>query len=769
MKKILIAITILAFVMITGTAVILKQKISPKELKKIALDYSAKNFPNAVVEIGDINMSLGLKVSFTVDKLSVSEKLNEKILPALKLNGLEIVVPLWSIIVGEGNIEINLTKPDIHLVKNGEALNFVRLFKNPNQENVPAQNNNAANLKDSKTQDSVELELPAFLLNSTINLRVADANLNYSVEQQKGNIIIEKIILKNIGLKSQPAFEINSNFKLGAMNDVLTLNATLIGQIEMSKLLTEKVIGVESVLKVDNLRLENANRSLPDVKIESSLKYFLIGDIALNYNALIGSNNKLSGEILVGSNGLEIKNINCQLFLDELLEIAGVKKDIPLQPNGAFLKLIGNIDINNQGRISNSLEWSTDKNIAVEVQGINITSLLKGSFKEKKIVFGATGNFLDGSYNLNAIGEFDLNQKQIEFEKMGPFEITVDVDRIKLTEEVIQPFLISSPARSDQAIVTVANPEVVKEGQSEAGSQKTQGYNFPLLPETTFVLNLKDSTFDKSNLALNMKLKIKKQSINSEKFNIFLNNGSISNKMEIKLFKKQINGNVYTDVKSVELNSFHLFMPKIFNQISGDFTGNFKADFELPSNTPIKYYFSTTANIKNGELKGLNLKEFLSGQIDKIPNAIKADNIPITQNFKLLTVNATGDANAIEIKKSHFIGLDEKVEIKSTGKLFMPGSSGQSELLLDLTDHSGALAKSLEKYAATNTIPLKLKGKEFALALDYGFTTQKLLKLTLKNKGNELLKEKAPELIKQHLPEKLKENENVKKLLKKFF
>jgi hypothetical protein len=239
--------------------------------------------------------------------------------------------------------------------------------------------------------------------------------------------------------------------------------------------------------------------------------------------------------------------------------------------------------------------------------------------------------------------------------------------------------------------------------------------------------------------------------------------------MEIKLFKKQINGNVYTDVKSVELNSFHLFMPKIFNQISGDFTGNFKADFELPSNTPIKYYFSTTANIKNGELKGLNLKEFLSGQIDKIPNAIKADNIPITQNFKLLTVNATGDANAIEIKKSHFIGLDEKVEIKSTGKLFMPGSSGQSELLLDLTDHSGALAKSLEKYAATNTIPLKLKGKEFALALDYGFTTQKLLKLTLKNKGNELLKEKAPELIKQHLPEKLKENENVKKLLKKFF
>jgi hypothetical protein len=143
--------------------------------------------------------------------------------------------------------------------------------------------------------------------------------------------------------------------------------------------------------------------------------------------------------------------------------------------------------------------------------------------------------------------------------------------------------------------------------------------------------------------------------------------------------------------------------------------------------------------------------------------------LPVTQNFKILTANVAGDQSLIDLRQSHFIGIDNKVEIKSSGKISMPGTAGSSELLVDLTDHSGVLAKSLEKYAATNTIPMKLSGKEFALTADYAYTAQKLAKATIKNKGKELIKEKAPEIIKEVLPEKIQENENVKKLLKKFF
>ncbi|GEM_PF-6085173 len=149
-----------------------------------------KAYPGANIEIGNIDTSFLIDINLAIDSITVSKSGIKE----LTLNHLELKIPWWSLLLESGRVQLNIE---------GLVLN------------IPKKEKNLAPLKDKKTTEqmseeshTLELKLPKYVLNSSLNIRIKDLEL-IDPKQGSRRLKLSKVIIRDYKVGSKTAFELN--------------------------------------------------------------------------------------------------------------------------------------------------------------------------------------------------------------------------------------------------------------------------------------------------------------------------------------------------------------------------------------------------------------------------------------------------------------------------------------------------------------------------------------------------------------------------------
>lgn len=152
-----------------------------KELQRV--------YPQSEVNIGNVSTSFLVDINLSLDNLSVTK--NEK--KELSLKHLELKIPWWSLLVDSGRIQLNIEGLTLHLPQKQSSSKLIESQKEK-QEAV--------------AQDLVQLSLPGYIANSSLNIRVKDLEL-IDPDLNERRLNLSKVIIRDYKVGSKTAFELN--------------------------------------------------------------------------------------------------------------------------------------------------------------------------------------------------------------------------------------------------------------------------------------------------------------------------------------------------------------------------------------------------------------------------------------------------------------------------------------------------------------------------------------------------------------------------------
>ena len=151
-----------------------------KELRKI--------YPHSKIQIGEVKTHFLIDINIGIDELIV-EKDGIK---ELAVNHLELKVPWWALLIESGRVQLNIE---------GLLLNL------PANKN-PLLNKQVVQDSDSSNQPAVELSLPHYVLNSSLNIRIKDLEI-IDPELGERRLKLSKVIIRDYKPGQKTAFELN--------------------------------------------------------------------------------------------------------------------------------------------------------------------------------------------------------------------------------------------------------------------------------------------------------------------------------------------------------------------------------------------------------------------------------------------------------------------------------------------------------------------------------------------------------------------------------
>ena len=185
---------------------------------------------------------------------------------------------------------------------------------------------------------------------------------------------------------------------------------------------------------------------------------------------------------------------------------------------------------------------------------------------------------------------------------------------------------------------------------------------------------------------------------------------------------------------------------------------------------PPLFDVNVAVDAKKGEIKKLNLGEFINPLLANIPvvkDQAKDKPLNIDGNFETLNMKGRFKNDEYAISSFTFFGINKKVELTGSGEIFpLPGAKN-STMDVNFTQNEGKIADVLQKNIGTKTLPMRLAGPGFGLKPDYQYTISKIAKGAMKTKGEEVAKKVIEKNIDKILPAAAKEK--VKGLLDGFF
>ncbi|MBF0205802.1 MAG: hypothetical protein HQK53_02840 [Oligoflexia bacterium] len=379
--RLLINVTITSialFILFLGTSIYYATQISPKEIKKFATDLLYKNFPLIKIDIGDINYSLGIS-ALKVKIANVDIKAYEQSLLYLKKTVIKI--PFFSLFTHSGSFEVQIEQPVINFViHENKIINWKEALSSnqhlpPSSPPLPAPTYPTdTNIMNSEGEEALQVssyindytsssnnnsntdhhngksnyqKLVHSLAKSNLTVKIIDSEINYKDENTTfRKIILSKILIKNLNLKTPTAFElispvtIPSSLKNGDQSQI-SFSSVLIGQINVNDIILNKNLESTILLKIDNLLLSGLQRQLPNIKSE-----FKIGRNSSNSTFSIENNSDLNAlgsmksKITVTNDIITLDNFDLIISLKELSNYLSPYLKNYIQNNMAHLKQI---------------------------------------------------------------------------------------------------------------------------------------------------------------------------------------------------------------------------------------------------------------------------------------------------------------------------------------------------------------------------------------------------------------------------------------------
>jgi hypothetical protein len=738
-------------------------KLNPEEIKKLTIDQTQKVFPNAVVNLEGIDINWGFNFRVELKKFSLKTKSPDGTeVEMMSVDDFFVKVPIWAIISNAGVIEIQLEKPLMNYAEFATGNNWSHAMGDKKAETPEDKTNE---VKDEKSSQEGSAKAVGLFGKSKINIKLSDVAVKYALrDQSKGQIGVSRFLVKGLNFESSTAFEIASDAKFQmADKSVVSFSTMAIGEFNIADLVKNGSVSSLVIVKVNNISKTGLEWKFPEINTNINLLLKKDGEISGKIETTFESQNKISA-LFKMTKQIEISDINVDIILKDVGAIIGLDRSIDL--NKAKLTSRGQLIYTEDKKINADLSFAINPGIGYSKDGLSATTAVEGSFKQKDIFVKVKTDVLGGIVETIVNGEFDPNQK-FDMKTLKPFDIKIAANKLKIPEKLIQEKLW---AKKD-----VAPVEEVKTDKSTTGETATASAGpAPTIPAATVNLSWANINVGGEDFSGKGKIVLGNQAIAIDNLNFKFSKGSGKLTQTTKLGTKTNDVAFDFGITDLNLSSFKPFLPPFVENFTGVFSGKVTGTATMfKSAKPPKYDVNVALDARKGELKKLNVSQYINPLLEGIPvvkDQIKDKQVKLDGNFETLTMKGRFSNAEYLLSSFNFVGLNKKVEINGNGTIMPePGTTKMSQMEVNFAEN-GKIGEVLIKNIGTKVLPMKLSGPGYAMKPDVQYTLGKVAKGAAKTKGAELAQkviEKNMDKIDKVVPEKAREQ--VKGLLNGLF
>ncbi|MCR9204279.1 MAG: hypothetical protein NXH75_06870 [Halobacteriovoraceae bacterium] len=411
-----------------GGSYYIKEVVKKEEVLSALEASLKKSLPGTIIQIGDLKIDYGTSVLITIDKFQVDQKFPVLNYDFLKVSRIRVKVPILSIFLGGGNIDILLDAPELYLQEKKGDKNWINAFNAKSQIE-----------KNSPAEGQAQIVLPAFLLNSTATVRMQNSMLNYHLGKVTGELNFGKLVLKNFGLNSVAAFEVQSQYSrknVETLKEVYSFDFTLIGSVDFADYLKTHDLKMRSNFKVVNLSVTEKTFPLNllrgDIDLSLNKEGKILGKIVSS-----SSENELSTHFRVDKGKIYLSDITANLYPKDFLPF--LEKNPPLNLNNSKLKITGLLDIVG-GKVNPNLTFALAP-FSFELFGLKPNSKAVMKVFKDELAIKLEADELQGKLTSEVSAKFDINSSKPLEERVSFFTHDLKIEGVSLTEKLLWNWL----------------------------------------------------------------------------------------------------------------------------------------------------------------------------------------------------------------------------------------------------------------------------------------------------------------------------------------
>lgn len=741
--KILVLIVAVFGLTLGGVFYYASTKLNPEEIKKMAIIQTQKVFPKSEVQLGSVDIGFGFNFKINLEKFKVDAVKDGTKIEMMSVDQLVVKVPLWAILTNAGTIEIKLDSPMMNYSEFTEGNNWTYAMGDKKVE----ENNSATS---SSSTPGASAQAVSLFGKSKINVRFSDVKVKYNLrDNSNGEIKVSKFLIKGLNFENSTAFELQStaNFTMKDKS-VVSFDTLAIGQFNISDLVKNGSVSSNINVKINHIQKTGLDMKFPDVITDIDVQLKKDGELSGKLTTTFESQNKITANFKMVKQ-IEITDINVDIIMKDLAAIAGLDKSIDLSK--AKLNSKGSIIYTNDKKINANLNFNISPGIGYSKEGITATTTVSGEMKGNEISGKAKTDVLDGTIVSTISGEFDPNQK-FDMGKLKPFEIRVTASGMKVPEKLIRAKLWDKKNKEEkEEKVEVAS------GKEEAKKEVEAA-----LPPSNVNVEWSNINVGGEDFSGKGRIVTSLKTIAIDNLNFKFSKGTGKLSQTMNLNKSSSESKFTFDIQNLNLTSFKAFLPPFVENFSGTFNGKvagsatmYKDLTKLPS-----YDVTVVADAKKGEIKKLNIGEYVNPMLANIPvvrDQVKDKQIKIDGNFETFTMKGHFTNAQYSITSFDFVGLDKKVQVTGSGEIYPIAGKNLSAMEVNFIDNTGKISEILQKNTGSKILPMRVMGPGFEMKPDYAFTVNKLAKGAIKTKGEEKLKEVVQKNLDKIVPENAKE------------
>ncbi len=669
--KISIVILFSIFIVLLGLTFYAYKKLSPEEIKKITIETLNETFQKSKTQLGEVKVNFGLIFEIGFNGLSVENDKGEIFL----IKEVKAKVPFYSVLLGVGAIELNLS---------GMKINYI---ETPSGSNWKIK-------KDEKKSDGSNLSF--IFAAAKLNVKIKDLNIFYALKTGKnGELILEEADFYNLNFLTKTKYKVKSLIK----GKEYSFHAKGDGEIDLSRYWKEKVINGNSLLILSDFKFKSLTQKNPDIQTSLSFSYDSQGRFLSDIEAFLGKDKIFSSKLnyLQGVSNYDPFRVN--LPLEKLIPVYG-----NLKFTGNQLNISGKLKMSDS-EINPDLSFTWEKGPILK--NYKSSSKLKGNVKNNQLEMEILAEILEGSVKVGVTGKINYQDPK----KAGPFKIDVLLKNLK----------INAPAVEKPG----SNPETHKKSKDA----------LVLIPAT---INL---TFEKISLMENLtsgngSIILGENYIKIPRINFMVGKGKgdISSQVYFKGERKE--GNFNAGFGGIDLKILNPYFPKGVGVVTGSLFGKFSGNFSKGEREAVITNGVFDLKAKDGAIKDFKMEKHIVKVLESLPflaNYQKEQTGSwVTGDFQDFELNGRINGDLISLDRIHFLGINQKIEMKGKGEI---NKTDNSQVMVDFIDKKGGILGKVKKYTG-DTLKFKFVGKGYDLNPDYGFTINAVGKDALKaNQG----------------------------------
>lgn len=762
--KVVIGIIAAFLILVGGVLYYASTKLNPEEIKKIAIEKTKEAFPNATVMLDKVEIGWGLNFKVRLQKFSLNTENPQNKTPVEMMAVEEVVVkvPIWAIITNGGIIEIQMDKPLLNYAEFTQGNNWTyAMGVKKEEEKTPEEKAEEARKASEKSAKAIE-----FFGKSKINVKLSDVAVKYELkDSSKGQIGISRFLVKGLNFETSTAFEVASDSQFVMKdNSKVSFSTIAIGEINIADLMKNGSVTSLVIIKVNNISKTGLDWKFPEITTNLDVLLKKDGELSGKVSTSFESQNKISAQFKM-TKEISISDINVDIVLKDIGMIMGLDRAFDLSK--AKLTAKGGLLYTEDKKINADLNVAIAPGIGFAKEGLNTVTSVSGTFKEKALAVNVKTSAMDGQITTLVDGDFDPNQKfDLNALKLN---VKISANGMKIPEKLIREKLWAKKA-TDEKTAEVNKEEGAKSAEASKEEKVTPPSTPPKLIASNISLNWSNINVGGEDFSGKGRIITTANTLAVESLNFKFSNGTGDLTQTMKLGTTGSDSNFSFKVKDLNINAFKAFLPPFIENFTGTLSGQFNGSAALSNRgLPPKYDVNVAVDARKGEIKKLNISEYVNPILEKIPMAkekIPADALKIDGNYETMAMKGRFTQDAYNLASVNFVGINKKVEITGGGILYPPATGKISSMDVNFTEN-GKIGEAVLKNTGSKTIPIRVTGPGFTLKPDYGFTLSKVAKGAAITKGQEELNKVIDKNLDKYIPAEQKEK--VKGLLNGLF